>query len=262
MEDRHIDETDLVQLARLALIGKPKDVQLYVRRLINRYRITVPGLAEQLGTVLRDASKSSSPLRGAVVDGDGKANLPDGGGAFQHAHTQLRRFGAKVSRRLDEKGTRTRTTAPRKALVRLGDDDALAVKDKIEALAERHVNVERRHATPYGPRVGLFGHPVNGLPLRVGVVQKKLNEKLRAAPGAHWRECADVHFRSSRRLRRDGGRRREMQSREMQALGEPAGERANFLVKRVGDSGCRQQRPDNEQRRRRTAMAAGSGARR
>jgi SpoVK/Ycf46/Vps4 family AAA+-type ATPase len=67
-EDKSIAVTDLVQLARLALAGKPKDVQLYVRRLINRYRITVPELAEQLGVTLRDASKSSSPLRGAVVD--------------------------------------------------------------------------------------------------------------------------------------------------------------------------------------------------
>jgi SpoVK/Ycf46/Vps4 family AAA+-type ATPase len=68
MEDKAIETIDLVQLARLALAGKPKDVQLYVRRLINRYRIAVPELAEQLGAVLRDASKSSSPLRGAVVD--------------------------------------------------------------------------------------------------------------------------------------------------------------------------------------------------
>ena len=68
MDEKPIATTDLVQLARLALAGKPKDVQLYVRRLINRYRITVPELAEQLGMILRDALKSSSPLRGAVVD--------------------------------------------------------------------------------------------------------------------------------------------------------------------------------------------------
>ena len=68
MDEKPIATTDLVQLARLALAGKPKDVQLYVRRLINRYRITVPELSEQLGMILRDALKSSSPLRGAVVD--------------------------------------------------------------------------------------------------------------------------------------------------------------------------------------------------
>jgi SpoVK/Ycf46/Vps4 family AAA+-type ATPase len=68
MGDKIISEQDLVQLARLALVGKPKDVQLYVRRLINRYRLGVPELANQLGAVLRDATKSSSPLRGAAVD--------------------------------------------------------------------------------------------------------------------------------------------------------------------------------------------------
>src|ERR1700685_832022 len=68
MEDKAIDSKDLVQLARLALTGKPKDVQLYVRRLINRYRLTVPELADQLGTILRDGAHASTPLRGAVVD--------------------------------------------------------------------------------------------------------------------------------------------------------------------------------------------------
>jgi SpoVK/Ycf46/Vps4 family AAA+-type ATPase len=68
MEDKAISEQDLVQLARLALVGKPKDVQLYVRRLINRYRLSVPELAEQLGSILRDASKNSSPLRGSAVE--------------------------------------------------------------------------------------------------------------------------------------------------------------------------------------------------
>ena len=68
MEDYAIKREDLVQLARLSLAGKPKDVQLYVRRLINRYRLEVPELAEQLGGILRDAAKNSSPLRGAVVD--------------------------------------------------------------------------------------------------------------------------------------------------------------------------------------------------
>src|SRR5438128_5203098 len=69
MDDKLIDSKDLAQLARLALLGKPKDVQLYIRRLINRYRLSLPDLADQLGRILRDSSKSSSsPLRGAVVD--------------------------------------------------------------------------------------------------------------------------------------------------------------------------------------------------
>ena len=70
MEDKRIDSKDVAHLARLALASKPKDVQLFVRRLINRYRLDVPELSEQLGAVLRNGSKaaSSSPLRGSVVD--------------------------------------------------------------------------------------------------------------------------------------------------------------------------------------------------
>lgn len=68
VEGMEHNQADLVQLARLALIGKPKDIQLYVRKLVNRYRLSVPELSEQLGAVLRNSSKSSSPLRGSVVD--------------------------------------------------------------------------------------------------------------------------------------------------------------------------------------------------
>ena len=69
MDRQQIDFNDVAHLARLALAGKPKDVQLFVRRLINRYRLDVPELAEQLGGLLRDGAKAaSSPLRGSVVD--------------------------------------------------------------------------------------------------------------------------------------------------------------------------------------------------
>jgi len=68
VEETDVKQEDLVQLARLALVGKPKDIQLYVRKLVNRYRLSVPELSEQLGAILRDSSRSSSPLRGSVVD--------------------------------------------------------------------------------------------------------------------------------------------------------------------------------------------------
>ncbi|WP_263386011.1 AAA family ATPase [Granulicella arctica] len=68
MEQKQVEGSDVVQLARLALIGKPKDIQMYVRRLINRYKLLIPELADQLGTVLREAPKHSSPLRGAAVE--------------------------------------------------------------------------------------------------------------------------------------------------------------------------------------------------
>src|SRR5262245_53410371 len=48
MEETRISNDDLAHLVRLALAGKPKDVQLFVRRLINRYRLEVPELADQL----------------------------------------------------------------------------------------------------------------------------------------------------------------------------------------------------------------------
>ena len=59
---------DLVQLARLALLGKEKDVQVFVRRLANRYKQLAPELADSLGKVLREANSSSSVLRGAAVE--------------------------------------------------------------------------------------------------------------------------------------------------------------------------------------------------
>ena len=70
MDSNRIESKDVVHLARLALAGKPKDVQLFVRRLINRYRLDVPELSEQLGAALRSGAKaaSSSPLRGSIVD--------------------------------------------------------------------------------------------------------------------------------------------------------------------------------------------------
>lgn len=68
MEENSILESDVVQLARLALIGKQKDIQMYVRRLINQYRLAIPELANQLGSALREAPKHSSPLRGSTVE--------------------------------------------------------------------------------------------------------------------------------------------------------------------------------------------------
>ena len=69
MEESRIHHNDLVHLARLALAGRPKDIQLFVRRLINRYRLEIPALSEELGVLLRNRSKtSSSSLRGSVVD--------------------------------------------------------------------------------------------------------------------------------------------------------------------------------------------------
>jgi SpoVK/Ycf46/Vps4 family AAA+-type ATPase len=70
MEDIKIDSRDLVQLARLALTGGQKDIQMFVRRLINRYRLPVPELSDQLGSLLRKSAVKNpeSPLRRAAVE--------------------------------------------------------------------------------------------------------------------------------------------------------------------------------------------------
>jgi SpoVK/Ycf46/Vps4 family AAA+-type ATPase len=54
---------DLAQLARLALVGRQQDVQLFVQRLSRRYRDTMPELATQLSSLLQENPTRSSPLR-------------------------------------------------------------------------------------------------------------------------------------------------------------------------------------------------------
>jgi SpoVK/Ycf46/Vps4 family AAA+-type ATPase len=54
---------DIVQLARLSLVGRPQDVQLYVRRMTKRYKDSIPTLAKELGDLLSESPTRSSPLR-------------------------------------------------------------------------------------------------------------------------------------------------------------------------------------------------------
>lgn len=63
-----IEPKELVQLARLAITGRRQDLVLYIRRLVKRYRLTFPQLAEELNSVLRQLPDSSSVLRGTFVD--------------------------------------------------------------------------------------------------------------------------------------------------------------------------------------------------
>jgi SpoVK/Ycf46/Vps4 family AAA+-type ATPase len=63
---------DIFHLARLALAGRPQDVQLHVRRLARRYKTAIPGLSERLAALLRDVPSRSSPLRGKT----GSPSLP------------------------------------------------------------------------------------------------------------------------------------------------------------------------------------------
>jgi SpoVK/Ycf46/Vps4 family AAA+-type ATPase len=58
---------ELVHLARLALIGRPQDVQLYLRRLIKKLRQSHPDTAEQLKKLLIESPTRLSPLRGETI---------------------------------------------------------------------------------------------------------------------------------------------------------------------------------------------------
>src|SRR5580693_1357473 len=63
MTDSRIKEEELVQIARLALSGRPQDVQTYIRRLARRYQGELPGIAAQLTDLLKEAPTRQSPLR-------------------------------------------------------------------------------------------------------------------------------------------------------------------------------------------------------
>jgi SpoVK/Ycf46/Vps4 family AAA+-type ATPase len=63
MAEGHIKEEELVQIARLALAGRPQDVQTYIRRLARRYQGEIPGIAAQLMDLLKEAPTRQSPLR-------------------------------------------------------------------------------------------------------------------------------------------------------------------------------------------------------
>lgn len=63
MADKAIKPEDIVQIARLALSGRPQDVQTYIRRLARRYRLSLPAVASQLTDLLQESPTRSSPLR-------------------------------------------------------------------------------------------------------------------------------------------------------------------------------------------------------
>jgi SpoVK/Ycf46/Vps4 family AAA+-type ATPase len=54
---------DFVDLARLALTGRPQDVQLLVHRTAKRYRPDFPEMADSLAALLRESPTRASPLR-------------------------------------------------------------------------------------------------------------------------------------------------------------------------------------------------------
>lgn len=56
-------ETDYLQLARIALSGRPQDVQLALHRASKRYRECAPTLSDKVSALLRETPSQSSPLR-------------------------------------------------------------------------------------------------------------------------------------------------------------------------------------------------------
>ena len=71
---------DFVHLARLALTGRPQDVQLLVHRAAKRYRPDLPEMADNLAALLREAPTRASPLRRQSevplpVDADSRLHL-------------------------------------------------------------------------------------------------------------------------------------------------------------------------------------------
>jgi SpoVK/Ycf46/Vps4 family AAA+-type ATPase len=67
MDESKEKSNDLVQLARLALVGRPQDIQTYVLRLSRKYQRQLPELAEELKVLLKESPTRASPLRGEHV---------------------------------------------------------------------------------------------------------------------------------------------------------------------------------------------------
>ena len=67
MAERVINESELVQIARLALTGRPQDVQTYIRRLARRHQVDLPVVAAQLNELLQESPTRHSPLRRDVA---------------------------------------------------------------------------------------------------------------------------------------------------------------------------------------------------
>ena len=61
--DEGIKAEELIHIARLALAGRPQDVQTYIRRLARRYRTSLPTVASQMTALLQESPTRSSPLR-------------------------------------------------------------------------------------------------------------------------------------------------------------------------------------------------------
>lgn len=78
----HVDDimAEVVNLARLALAGRPQDVGLFLRRLARRLRDSHPDVSARIQALLLESPTRQSPLRsaeaaGIPVDGDSRLQL-------------------------------------------------------------------------------------------------------------------------------------------------------------------------------------------
>jgi SpoVK/Ycf46/Vps4 family AAA+-type ATPase len=71
MDELQEKNKDLVQLARLALAGRPQDIQTYIQRMARKYQKLAPELGGQLKELVQQAPTRQSPLRS-----DGVAAIP------------------------------------------------------------------------------------------------------------------------------------------------------------------------------------------
>lgn len=73
-------QSDMVQLARIALTGRTQDVQLLLHRFVKRYREAEAQTADAIADLLRESPTRASPLRRQSevplpVDGDSRLHL-------------------------------------------------------------------------------------------------------------------------------------------------------------------------------------------
>lgn len=67
MDENAEKDRDLVQLARLALAGRPQDVQTYITRISRKYQKIAPALGQQLKELVKFSPTRQSPLRSEGV---------------------------------------------------------------------------------------------------------------------------------------------------------------------------------------------------
>lgn len=63
MARKDIGADEIVHIARLALTGRPQDVQTYIRRLARRCQDALPGVSTELNKLLQESPTRQSPLR-------------------------------------------------------------------------------------------------------------------------------------------------------------------------------------------------------